>query len=447
MTTRYIYHGGDGSSGTVFAAGMAGAYASIDLAIAAAAAGDEFLFAHDHDDQVTLVATKTLTIPGTISNPSRIGCINRTTGADQSANAAARAKLRYSGSFGVNVAGFFSWEGVDIWWGIGSTGAINCGIGTAVTQFQSWRRCKVYAPVAGSLNSRLLIGTNGCSIRIDESFTYVPGNTNGYVGFNGHVEWRNSPVMEAGTIPSSFMYASLSQGAMPSFIGCDFTALSGKTIVPAISVGVCALIRFIDCVFPNNVTLAASQVATPGVVIEFINCSKADGTIIHERHTHLGISSLDQTVYRTGGGSDGTTSFGTKLVSNANCNRYSPMRSFDLQFRVGAGDVGVAKTVTAFLASNNVTYGANEAWAEVDYLGDATSLDTTKVSSGPDNITTNGTAPSADAVSTWTGVPGTPVKQSVSVGFTPLREGEHLMRVFLGKVSSTVWVDPEPVLT
>ena len=48
---------------------------------------------------------------------------------------------------------------------------------------------------------------------------------------------------------------------------------------------------------------------------------------------------------------------------------------------------------------------------------------------------------------TWTNPPGTPQKQLLQVTFTPQRVGRVRGLVRLGKVSTTVWVNPQVTIT
>jgi hypothetical protein len=103
---------------------------------------------------------------------------------------------------------------------------------------------------------------------------------------------------------------------------------------------------------------------------------------------------------------------------------------------------GSSMTVSAEVATDNVTLTDSEAWIEVEYLGTSnlplSTFATDQISDPIFGTPANQTSSSV----TWNNVPGTPVKQVLtSPSFTPQEKGIIRARVVLAKASTVVYSD------
>jgi hypothetical protein len=166
----------------------------------------------------------------------------------------------------------------------------------------------------------------------------------------------------------------------------------------------------------------------------------------NERYTYSGTLTTNTTVKRTNGATDGTTAYSWRIVSTSTVGPIYPFDTFE-----GAlwnSTTGSSKTLTAHIATDNVTLNSNEIWLEVEYLGSSGSPVTTLVSSGPATYLSTGSALTSDSAEAWTTTGlTTPIKQKMSVSFTPQMVGPVRWRVKVAKPSTTVYVCPKVELT
>lgn len=194
--------------------------------------------------------------------------------------------------------------------------------------------------------------------------------------------------------------------------------------------------------FTNLISAAASNVLGK-LLIE----SCAVGTIsvpplgLTRMENLYGVVASDLTRYRTGGADDGeqANAYSWEMVSDADALEiYSPLESPPMVRWVAAG----SQTVTLYVASG-VTLQDDEFWVEVsspDEGGTPTAqgtLQSTRLAprGTPANLTTDGT-------STWNGT-GVGTKQKIDVAINPAVAGPVVVRAFLAKASTTVYLDPK----
>lgn len=437
MATKYLR---SGASGSADGSNMTNAYTTLDAAIAGIAAGDTLLVASDHSENYT--ADKTFTFPGTITSPNLIQSVDATT-LDYEPGALVTA----TGNFNMTINGFYHNEGVNFSFAIGNTVAKTFQICGAVTG-QTQKLKDLTLTIPAFTNSRILTGGPG-SDTIFDNVTVANGNANGGVRPTGRFTWKNSTPF-TGTAPTNLLDTGASSGVL-TMDGCDLTFFNGKQLV-ANSSTITSTLRLINCELPTSFTVYGT--VSPGSRTSIINCSDSTGALRREEHSYSGASTLVTNVYRTGGASDAEASYSNKMVTTAGASRFWPLASLDLAFNVAAADVGVSKTLTAYLLSSTtdgsagVTLAANEAWIEIDYLADSGSLDSATATSGPTDGRATGTTPATDGVSTWTTTGLTsPVKQTVSKAFTPAKAGMHRARVMLAKATTMTFVDLKMVLS
>jgi hypothetical protein len=151
----------------------------------------------------------------------------------------------------------------------------------------------------------------------------------------------------------------------------------------------------------------------------------------------------ESTIVRTGGASDGTTPISRKMTSSANAKFFAPLESDDVF--AWNETTGSSVTVTAETMTDNVTLTDAEAWVEVEYLGTSGfPLGSGASDRAADILATPANQTTSSEAWTTTGLT-TPVKQKLSVTFTPQEKGLIRARVMLAKASTTLYFCPKVI--
>lgn len=252
------------------------------------------------------------------------------------------------------------------------------------------------------------------------------------------ITWINTPSAIAGaTFPTSLV----NPGATPLWMtarGVDLSAITG-TLVTSGSAG--GKYAFENCKIAPAVTrfTLTAGVAVLNDQVDLINCYDGTNTI-SERYMMAGVVTTEFTITLTGGATDDVGTYSHKMVSNANIDKFvQPLNGFWMDIQCAA--FGVPKTASVEIISST-TLKDDEIALYLEYEGTAVS----SVASFTDSfILTPLTTPANVATSsaTWNSSPATPVKQVLSVTFTPQTAGRLRGQVRLGKSSTTVYYNPQ----
>ena len=166
-----------------------------------------------------------------------------------------------------------------------------------------------------------------------------------------------------GSVPSTFLQFS-GLGGITEFRGVDLAALSGNLVEMGASEPTTVL--FLDCKLHASVTVGSSAPTGPGgVQVELVNCDSGDTQTRYARETFAGIETQDTSIYLNA--SDGSTSFGRKLVSNADAKAYLPLESSI--WSVWNTDL-TEQTITIEIVHDSATnLQDDEVWLEIEYMG------------------------------------------------------------------------------
>jgi len=259
----------------------------------------------------------------------------------------------------------------------------------------------------------------------------------------------SSAVDATGAIPTSLLELITGGDAPIARVsGVDLSALgSGKSLVKISATTNCGDIEFVNCKLGSSVSIIDSAIGQPGgPTVRVINCDSSDTQYRFAQYTYEGAEVSETTVVRSGGSTDGTTPVSRKIATTTGSSLHGPYRSLPIEFW---NESLSALTVTIPILTDNVTLTDAEAWLEVEYLGTsgfplgvfASDRVADPIFGTPANQTT-------DATSSWTTTGlGTPVKQSLSVTFTPAEKGIVRARVCIAKASTTVYYDPKALTT
>lgn len=404
-------------------------------------AGDDFWVADDHAE--TTATSPTLTAPGTAASPNRIICVNHAGSVPPvSVDLATTATLTCTGTNAFAMGGYFYCYGITF---NNGTGAGSAGF-NAITSAgdQTFENCKIKMLCTGA-GSLLTIGNGTSNTSYGLTFINTPVTfSQGAQGINalmtGRFVWKATPNALAGTAPTTLFQGSTRQGLF-LISGCDFSFMSAGTLV-----GVApspSLYVFTDCKVGATTTLSAVPTSTAGQVADFINVNNGAVNYANTRVRYQGTLTTDSGVVRTGGASDGTTPISWKVVTTANNKVVAPFECFEIDQWV---DTTGAHTVTVEVLTSAVTLTNADIWVEVMSLDTAGAPVATRHSSGPADPLAAGSN-LATSTETWTGLGSPSPQKCVTASFTTALKGFVRARVYVSKVSATIYVDPKITIT
>jgi len=253
--------------------------------------------------------------------------------------------------------------------------------------------------------------------------------------------WLNTPSALAGAIfPSVSLFSSLANAQVLTVTarGVDLSALTSSLVANASIQSGCKYL-FDSCRIASGVTRYTSTgVANTRDLVELINCF--DGTnILNEKYTPAGGVTTERTITLAGGATDDVGIFSHKLVSGTNIDKFvQPLEGFwmDVEYQTTGSSKTAAVEIISSASLNN-----DEISLFLEYQGTASSPVASFASTGPGSVLgTPSALPTSTA--TWNSSPSTPVKQQLSVTFTPNTAGRVRGQVRLGRASTTVYLNP-----
>lgn len=280
---------------------------------------------------------------------------------------------------------------------------------------------------------------------IFDNTTVQFGTTTSYIGATSGVgpfdlTWINTPsAIQGSTLPTAlFSAVQASSSMLVTCRGVDLSAITGTLVSVAATSIIKALLD--SCRIASGATRMGtiSSGTAAGYDLEFINCYDGTNTI-NERYTEVGSLTTDRTTYLNSGAADDIGNYSLKLVSSSRSDFATlPFNCFWLS--VENTVTGSSKTATVEIISSG-TLNNVDIRLLLEYMGTSGN----PIASFVDSLATQLTASSAlpSSSNTWNSPPSTPQKQLLQVTFTPQRAGHVRGLVRLGKVSTTVWVNPQ----
>jgi hypothetical protein len=305
-----------------------------------------------------------------------------------------------------------------------------------------FKNCSIYP----SVNAATKFLNNGACGLVLENTTLRFGNTGQGFGIGSYpwdITWLDTPSAIAGSnIPTSLFTENNGTGySTVNLRGVDLSALNTTLFTPYPSgINNFSKILLTDCKINSAVVRFATpgNTGSPNSEVELINCH--DGTnIINERHNCAGAVTTERTTVLTGGPTDAQGAFSLKLVSTTRSDIIDhPVASFWLDIENSI--IGVSRTATVEI-TGAVALNTDEIRMAVQYLGTAGSARTSIVDTWRAIV-----AVAAHPTSSVTWTSGAATKQYLRVTFTPQVAGRVRARVYLGKISTTVYVNPQIAL-
>jgi hypothetical protein len=257
----------------------------------------------------------------------------------------------------------------------------------------------------------------------------------------------------------SFVNPSYRTGAIFSVASCNASLVSGVD-----ASGFQSGCEILDAAFSpgehiaSNIktagTFTALTTAAPrtGGRITAINFGSDNAPTFLAVRDYYGAVNSSTSIYRSGGAEIDATAFSWGMVSGTVCSEAAPLYTPWIYGSIASTG---SKTFTLYVSQNGGSGDLTDAeiWMEVEYLGTSSSpmysLGSDQRSNSTNAFVSVTEAPDAqadDTTSSWTGITAT-YKQVLAVTGTVNDAGLYRARVALGKVSTTVYVDPKVTVT
>lgn len=204
--------------------------------------------------------------------------------------------------------------------------------------------------------------------------------------------------------------------------------------------------------------LFSTPLTAPSLRLEMHNCDGADTNYRLWVEDYYGSIKSETIIVRTGGATDGVVPFSFRMASTANVSYpLQRLESPELPARFNS-TIGTPITVTVEIihdtaslagqgAGTAFAFTNDEVWLEVQYLGTSGTPVSTFASSAKATVLSAATDQPASVLGWTTTGMTTPVKQKLSVTFTPQKAGYLQAKVVLAKANKTLMVDPLMTVT
>jgi len=439
--------GSDADNGSTWAL----AKATLAAAVTAAGAGGTVYVSDNHAESTA--GTKNISSPGGASDPVIILCV------DDSGNPQPPTALASTATVTTTGANNISFSGFAYCYGITFTAGNSTSNGQIIFQSTSpwWWKFDNCALRLGGNNTSSRIAIGAVATTTDDQLlemikTSVQfANASQRIQMNAPLRWLGGSVT-AGTAPTYLFYpfnTGNSPGIASEVRGVDISAVT----IGYLGVGTSANfgeILFENCRLPSGITDYISGTAgnQGGHIVRARRCWYGDRNYSQYLSVFAGGTFDDTDYYRNGGANDGSTNYGIRMVTAGagNVSTAIPLDSDPIVF--WNNTVGSSITVTIHGYIDGFTPTDLQAWLNVEYLGTSGSSKTT-ITSDKGNPLGSGTAQTTDNDSTWTaaGFPIDPRKFKLSVTITPQEKGPIKCWVSLATTTTTMIIDPKPVVS
>lgn len=431
MATIFV---NSGASGANNGTSWTDAYTSI-ASTTGAAAGDE-IRVHKTHSQTGTIGTLNWS-NGTVANPVKIFCVDK-----DSSDALSTGGTVICNSGAMTLSGSIVVDGMTF----RNTAAALTLSGSNSTE-QRWVNCTLEVQASASLNlcnsSASLVTCENCSLTLASAGANTVTFTSG--GFSGVVVIRGGTM----TARASGQTTLINIGAT----GRTYLFMRGvsvaNTVTNLATITAGGVLVMQECSLPTYTNVLSATPTAPPLAASVLLERCVSGTI---SVTGLGVThyedrngTIDSTLsqYRTGGANDlvNANAHSWKVVSNGNplqgCSRlWSP----PMAVWVTSG----SKTLTVYIASGGTLQDA-DCGIEVLSGNETASPSTTSQGRFQNTATANRSSASnlATDTSSWTGS-GVGTVQKITASIAPQLDGPLIVRFWLAKPSTTVYVDPLP---
>ena len=409
------------------------------------AAGDNFYVAHDHAE--TQAAALTLTVPYNQASYCSTVCVLATgTVPPVSADLRATATVTTTGANAMAIAiaaiGVQYWYGITFNCGTGATNVALTALSTSLGQGRGvFENCALKKLGTTAVTAAIILGNGlqGCQIDLINT-TLEFGATGDTCAVRTHVRWRGpSSGVVGATLPTTLFGSSTPAGSI-EVDGVDLSNLSG-TIFAARNTATSARDQLRNCRLHASATIRAANNDPGSNYVDVIRSDSAATNYRHERYASWGAQTVETTIVRTGGASDGTTPIAWKIVTQSRAGWRSPFESMPIAIW---NDSTAARTLTIYgIWGGGAVPDNDDLWAEVSYLGSADYPLGALATSGKADILAAAISYSTDG-SAWG---GSTTAFKITIAFTAAQKGFITVQLKFGLASTTFYIDPKVELS
>lgn len=431
--------GNDANAGTQKEASKA----TFAAALTAAGAGGRVVVSSIHAE--TQASAMTLLSPGTSTSPTEVICVadwGAATGTSVPTTLATTGTVSTTGANTITCYGFVYGYGVTLVAG-NSTGTASINFTSTAAWCWVLESCSLVLGASGAASRITFGGAGGARAStglILKNSTIVFSATGQSIIPNCTALIQGGSIAATGSVPTTLFVANAGFEAANIYMsGVNLSAITGTLFTLTGTLNDSYTVQ--DCKLRSGITISTGSIPGPfSSIVRVINSDSANTNYRYYRQVYQGTITHETTIVRTSGATDGTTPISRKMVSTANSKLYSPLESDPIVFWL---DSTSSTTVTIPVVTDNVTLTDADCWIEVEELGTSGYPQAVTVSDRCADILATPANQTTDGSSTWTTTGlTTPVKQQLSVTFTPASKGSVRVRVMLAKASTTVYFDP-----
>lgn len=435
--------GSDADNGTTWAL----AKATLTGAAAIDGVGDRIFLASSHNESTA--AAVTINLAGTNASPTQLLSVGSAGDPSPVTTLTAGAVVASgAGNYSIAVNGSAYVYGVRFNLGVGSGSSPSLSLAASDNNVQTYESCIFDAQTTGSV-AVIACGSQSSAIeaRLNLKNCDMHFSAVGHTLSVAHctLEWEGGSIL-AGAALTNFLTVSR-DGASALISGIDLSNLGSATnLVGTTAAAGKAVFR--NCKLPASWTgqLFGGTLVSTAFRAELYNCDNADTNYRMWVQDYAGSIRSEAVVVRTGGASDGTTPMSWKMTTTADAE-YPLLPLASPEIVIWNETVGSAKTLTIEVITDGVTLTDEECWLDVQYLGTSgVPLGSFVSDAKADVLATAASQATSTEAWTTTGLTA-PVKQKLSVTFTPQEKGFIHAVVKLAKASTTVYVCPKADLT
>lgn len=418
---------------------------SITTVSGIAVAGDT-IFVGDEHAQSQAVAITISTNAGTSTDPIKVLCVNDTGDPASPTSLADSAVVTTTGASSITFnLGFCYFRGITFNAGTGAViASINLGTGKAGLVFE---KC-AFKLVATSSSSTIALGSGTAATAVVLKWintTVQFSSTSQEITHNDcNFEWLNTPsALVLGSVPTRLI--DIGRGSL-KLHGVDLTNFTAAVLgVTSSSLG-STLASVYNCKFGSGATLTNGDVL--GISGDLVMINSDSGATNTNIAMSTGQAALtdELTIVRTGGASDGTTPFAWRIVTTSTLPRFE-FPFISMPITQWNNTTGVAKTLTIEIINDGLILTDKEVWVEVEYLGSSSSPLSSFVNDAATDLLATATNQTTSTVGWTTTGLASPSKQKLEVTFTPQLKGPVIARVFVARLSTTLFIDPVATIT
>lgn len=399
-------------------------------------AGDRIFIPASHLE--TQTTTKTLAFPGTPSQPNQIIAVAD----DDATTLAVGGTIATSASSGViTLNGSYVLQGATI----ASGSNVQFAQTSSPDSAQKLDNCSVYLNGGVSSAAVIVATTNSANASRNKvtfrNFNVRFSHTGQHLEFHQPVIWQGGKATSTVTGPTYLLRVGSSVRASSALIeGVDLSELSASMSLVSgpTSVGNAT---FRNCKLPVGWSGGLVSGAHPlGMRITMHNCDSADTNYRMLVGDYYGQIRSETAVIKTSGATAYSTGFSWVMASNANTSTGLFTLDSDEIFHE-VSTAGTLTTISVDVLTDGVTLTNADAWLDVQYLG-TSGVPLGALTAGRyTTLSAPTTIPTSTATWNTTGLTN-PVKQKLSVSFTPRKAGFVHVRVMLARPNTALYVDP-----